>query len=155
MTNKELLQLHDDTCNACKAIMKQKNSDYTGGKGATDVFANFNSSKILDIHPVQGLLLRVIDKIQRIRSFTNDKELSVPNETVEDACDDIVNYAILAKAMLMEERSQIQKKLPKLPTGEEEIQAEKRMDIIGRNGNDGLHYNKNMYAVGEGDMPDS
>lgn len=152
MTSKELLQLHDDTCNACKAIMKQKNSDYTGGKGATDVFANFNASKMLDIHPVQGLLLRVIDKIQRIRSFTNDKELSVPNETVEDACDDIVNYAILAKAMLMEERSQIEQPVSKLPTGEEEIQAEKRMNVIGKNGNEGLHY-KQTYAVGEGDMP--
>ena len=152
MTNKELLQLHDDTCNACKAIMKQKNSYYTGGKGATDVFANFNASKMLGIHPVQGLLLRVIDKIQRIRSFTNDKELSVPNETVEDACDDIVNYAILAKAMLMEERSQIEQPVSKLPTGEEEVQAEKRMNVIGQNGNEGLHY-KQTYAVGEGDMP--
>ncbi len=152
MTNKELLQLHDDTCNACKAIMKQKNSDYTGGKGATDVFANFNASKMLGIHPVQGLLLRVIDKIQRIRSFTNDKELSVPNETVEDACDDIVNYAILAKAMLMEERSQIERPVSKLPTGQEEVQAEKRMNVIGQNGNEGLHY-KQTYAVGEGDMP--
>ena len=152
MTNKELLQLHDDTCNACKAIMKQKNSDYTGGKGATDVFANFNASKMLGIHPVQGLLLRVIDKIQRIRSFTNDKELSVPNETVEDACDDIVNYAILAKAMLMEERSQIEQRVSKLPTGQEEVQAEKRMNVIGQNGNEGLHY-KQTYAVGEGDMP--
>jgi hypothetical protein len=152
MTNKELLQLHDDTCNACKAIMKQKNSDYTGGKGATDVFANFNASKMLGIHPVQGLLLRVIDKIQRIRSFTNDKELSVPNETVEDACDDIVNYAILAKAMLMEERSQIEQPVSKLPTGQEEVQAEKRMNVIGQNGNEGLHY-KQTYAVGEGDMP--
>jgi hypothetical protein len=132
--------------------MKQKNSDYTGGKGATDVFANFNASKMLGIHPVQGLLLRVIDKIQRIRSFTNDKELSVPNETVEDACDDIVNYAILAKAMLMEERSQIEQPVSKLPTGEEEVQAEKRMNIIGQNGNEGLHY-KQTYAVGEGDMP--
>ena len=141
MTSKELLQLHDDTCNACKAIMKQKNSDYTGGKGATDVFANFNASKMLGIHPVQGLLLRVIDKIQRI-----------PNETVEDACDDIVNYAILAKAMLMEERSQIEQPVSKLPTGEEEVQAEKRMNVIGQNGNEGLHY-KQTYAVGEGDMP--
>ena len=90
--------------------MVKKNNDYTGGKKATDIFANFNSSKILDIHPVQGLLLRVIDKRQRINSFTNDKELSVSNETVEDACDDIVNYAILAKAMLIEERSQIERK---------------------------------------------
>ena len=42
-----------------------------------------------------------------IRSFTHDKELSVPNESVEDACEDIVNYAILAKAMLIEERKKI------------------------------------------------
>ena len=108
MTIEDLLELHDQTCKSCRDIMLKKNNDYTGGKKATDIFANFNSSKILDIHPVQGLLLRVIDKVQRIRSFTNDKELSVPNETVEDACDDIVNYAILAKAMLLDERSQIE-----------------------------------------------
>ena len=111
MNTEELLKLHDETCVKCKAIMKQKNSDYTGGKNATDVFANFNSSIILDIHPVQGLLLRLIDKIQRIRSFTNDKELQVLNESVEDACEDIVNYAILAKAMLIEERKKIEQNL--------------------------------------------
>ena len=137
MTAKELLQLHDETCTTCRVIMEKKNSDYTGGRGATDPFANFNASKILNIHPVQGLLLRVIDKIQRIRSFTNDRELSVPNETVEDACDDIVNYAILAKAMLMEERKAV-----KQLTEEQELEGQKRIDIIGRNGNDGLHYSQ-------------
>ena len=49
-------------------------------------------------------MLRVMDKIKRIHSFVNDKELQVPDESVDDACDDIVNYAILAKAMLKEER---------------------------------------------------
>ena len=87
--------------------MQRKNSDYTGGKKATDVFANFNSSTILNINPVQGLLLRVIDKIKRIYSFTNDKQLQVSDESVDDACEDIVNYAILAKAMLIEERKRI------------------------------------------------
>jgi hypothetical protein len=142
MNTKQLLQLHEDTCKSCRAIMEQKNSDYTGGKSSTDPFANFNASSILGIHPVQGLLLRVIDKIQRIRSFTNDKELKVSNESVEDACDDIVNYAILAKAMLMEERSQIESENSKLPTGEQEIEAERRMNIIGQNGNEGLHYSQ-------------
>ena len=107
MTTEELLDLHDQTCSKCRAIMIKKNSDYTGGSKATDIFANFNASLMLNIHPVQGLLLRLIDKVQRIRSFTNDKELSVPNESVEDACEDIVNYAILAKAMLIEEREKI------------------------------------------------
>ena len=111
MNTEQLLNLHDETCSKCKEIMKKKNSGYTGGKNATDVFANFNSSVILDIHPVQGLLLRLIDKIQRIRSFTNDKQLQVSNESVEDACEDIVNYAILAKAMLIEERKKIEQNL--------------------------------------------
>ena len=84
--------------------MEKKNSDYTGGKGATDPFANFRCSTVLDIHPVHGIMLRVMDKIKRIHSFVNDKELQVPAESVDDACDDIVNYAILAKAMLKEER---------------------------------------------------
>ena len=113
MNTEELLRLHDETCSKCKEIMKQKNSDYTGGKNATDIFANFNSSIILDIHPVQGLLLRLIDKVQRIRSFTNDKQLQVSNESVEDACEDIINYAILAKAMLIEERKKIEQNLEK------------------------------------------
>ena len=84
--------------------MRAKNSDYTGGKTATDPFANFKTSAVIGIHPVHGLLMRVLDKIQRIRSFVNDSELQVPNESVEDACHDIINYAILAKAMLREER---------------------------------------------------
>jgi hypothetical protein len=104
MTTEELLKLHEETCNTCREIMKKKNNDYTGGKKSTDPFANFNAASVLGIDPVKGLLLRVIDKIQRIRSFTNDNELKVANESVEDACDDIVNYAILAKAMLQEKR---------------------------------------------------
>jgi len=99
-----LLKLHDETCNKCKEIMAKKNNDYTGGKTAKDIFANFKAAKVLDIHPVKGILMRMIDKIQRIQSFTNDNELQVPNESVDDACEDIINYAILAKAMLTEER---------------------------------------------------
>ena len=105
MTSEQLLKLHDETCKTCKDIMEKKNSDYTGGKGATDPFANFRCSTVLDIHPVHGIMLRVMDKIKRIHSFVNDKELQVPDESVDDACDDIVNYAILAKAMLKEGRA--------------------------------------------------
>jgi len=86
--------------------MKVKNNDYTGGKDADDVFANFRCSTILDVHPVTGILMRVMDKIQRIKTFTNDGQLSVAGETVDDACEDIINYAILAKAMLQQEREE-------------------------------------------------
>ncbi len=104
MTIEDLLELHEETCDKCRDIMAKKNNDYTGGKTAKDIFANFKASQILNIHPVKGILMRMVDKIQRIQSFTNDRKLEVPNESVYDACEDIINYAILAKAMLTEER---------------------------------------------------
>ena len=123
MTIKELEELHDKTCSICREIMVKKNSDYTGGTKAKDIFANFKSARYLGIHPVQGIMMRIMDKIQRINSFTNDKELQVPNESVYDACEDIVNYAIQAKAILTEERKELakeQKEIKKIVGGTEE-----------------------------------
>jgi hypothetical protein len=48
--------------------------------------------------------LRMQDKLMRIKSFVNDGQLQVAGESVDDACEDLVNYSILAKALLSEER---------------------------------------------------
>ena len=103
MTTEKLFQIHTETCEAALCIMRQKNSDYTGGSRATDALANFKAATTLNLHPVVGLLLRVQDKLMRVSSFVADGKLRVVNESVEDACDDIVNYAILCKALLREE----------------------------------------------------
>ena len=84
--------------------MEAKNNDYAGGKDASDPFANFKMAASIGVHPVTGLLLRMMDKVQRIRTFTADGGLAVSGESVDDACDDIVNYAILCKGLLREER---------------------------------------------------
>jgi hypothetical protein len=104
MNRTELLQLHDETCKNARSIMEAKNNDYAGGKDASDPFANFKMAASIGVHPVTGLLLRMMDKIQRIRTFTADGGLAVSSESVDDACDDIVNYAILCKGLLREER---------------------------------------------------
>jgi hypothetical protein len=106
MNLQELLKLHEDTTDKCRKIMEAKNNDYTGGMASDDPFANFRCSTILEVHPVVGIMMRVMDKIQRIKTFTNDGQLSVSDETVDDACEDIINYAILAKAMLIQEREE-------------------------------------------------
>lgn len=105
MTKDELLELHDATCRDARAIMERKNNDYTGGKSVADPFANFRMAELLGLPGEIGLLLRMMDKIQRIRSFVLDGSLSVASESVDDACDDIVNYAILCKGMLRERRN--------------------------------------------------
>jgi hypothetical protein len=103
MNRTELLALHRETCSKAQAIMEAKSNDYNGGEHATDALANFKCATALGLHPVTGLLLRVQDKLMRIRSFVADGALRVTGETVEDACDDLLNYAILCKALLREE----------------------------------------------------
>jgi hypothetical protein len=104
MNRTELLELHDSTCRKAREIMSKKNNDYAGGEEGKDPFANFKMSSTIGIHPAIGLLLRMMDKVQRIRTFTLDGGLAVSDESVDDACDDIVNYAILCKGLLREMR---------------------------------------------------
>ena len=104
MNRDDLLKLHDETCAKTRAIMVAKNNDYSGGARAPDALANFKSAHALELHPVTGLLLRMQDKMMRVKSFVADGALKVSGETVEDAFDDMVNYAILGKALLREER---------------------------------------------------
>ena len=104
MKPETLFRLHVETCKKTLDIMRAKNSDYCGGSETLDALANFKSARSLGLHPVTGLLLRMQDKLMRIKSFVNDGKLKVAGETVDDSCDDLVNYAILAKALLTEER---------------------------------------------------
>jgi hypothetical protein len=101
MTAAELIELHAVTCRGCRDIMKAKNTDYCGGSG--DPFANFRISEMIGIHPALGILMRMTDKMQRIRSFVTNGTLAVKTESFEDACHDLINYSILLKGLLIEE----------------------------------------------------
>lgn len=111
MTRQALFDLFDETTAHCRRIMAAKNSDYCAGeKGAeADPFANFRISEAVGVHPVLGLLMRMMDKMQRVRAFVNDGKLAVSDETVEDAFDDMVNYAILGKGLMKSIREEKRK----------------------------------------------
>lgn len=98
-----LLSLHAETSQQCLAIMRSKNADYTAG--SADPYANFRMSEAFGIHPAIGILLRITDKLQRIRSFALAGEMAVKAESVDDACNDIVNYAILLKGIFREQQT--------------------------------------------------
>jgi len=104
MTIEEVIKMLDDTANGLKDTLRRKSSDYTGGEGSKDPFANFKATEVLDVDPVIGVMVRIMDKIQRVRSFVNDGELKVSNESVYDAFDDMIGYTVLAKAMVKEKR---------------------------------------------------
>ena len=98
MTRDGLFQLHKDTCEKCLKIMEKKNHDYSGGTSSP--FENFLAGEILGISGELGILMRSLDKFQRIRSFADTGKLMVTNESVDDAIEDVINYMILLKGLI-------------------------------------------------------
>ena len=81
--------------------MKVKSQDYASGD---DPFLNFRASELFGVDPVLGILLRVLDKLQRVRTFAVTGNLSVKTEPVDDAIEDVINYMILIKGLSKEEK---------------------------------------------------
>lgn len=98
----DLMRLHADMCCEARALMDRKNHDYTDG--SADPYLNFRDSKGLGVHPGIGLMIRMRDKMQRIRTFINKGELRVENEGLKDSCIDMINYTILLYGLLTEEQ---------------------------------------------------
>jgi hypothetical protein len=100
LDREDLLNLHTHTTDECRKIMEAKNKDYTGG--SEDIFANFRAGEILGIPAELGILLRSLDKFQRIKAFVVNGELAVKDESVNDAIADVINYMILLKGIIHE-----------------------------------------------------
>ena len=102
MTKKEYFELIDATFAEVRGIVEAKNADYTAQ--SDDPFANFRLSTLEGVQPEVGLMIRLQDKLQRIRSFMRSGTLSVANESADDAVNDIIGYCLILKG-LMAERS--------------------------------------------------
>lgn len=82
----KLYRLHLDTCGNARELMKTKNEDYAV---ADDPYRNFRTFGRL------GILVRLSDKLARLRTFEERGTFSVADENVKDTVQDIINYAIL------------------------------------------------------------
>lgn len=101
MSRAQLLALHKELCGKAAALMELKNTDYTAGGG---VFENFSNAEIFDVSREQGLLIRVMDKLMRMKSFIRNGTLALKNEAVEDSILDVINYMVLLAGMIEEKK---------------------------------------------------
>lgn len=106
MTIEDLAILHEDLCREAKETMIKKNHDYTCG--SSDPFANFRASEILGIPPEQSILVRVLDKMERLNTAAVKKKLHVA-ESVQDSIQDIINYMVLLAGLFKEKESDSQR----------------------------------------------
>ena len=104
MNRNELLQHHEILCGDALELMTRKNHDYAGSEGDTP-WMNFQRSEIMGICKTQqAFMVRIMDKISRLITFTNNGELLVKEEGVEDSIIDIINYMVLFSAFLKDKR---------------------------------------------------
>jgi hypothetical protein len=89
----QLLALHEQTANKAREVMTKKNHDYATD---SDVFRNFRYFGGL------GILVRLSDKLARLRSFEENGQFKVTDENLEDTIIDAINYAVIYLAFKRE-----------------------------------------------------
>jgi DNA-binding transcriptional MerR regulator len=95
-TNRErLIEDHADLCHRALDTMTRKNADYAT---EADVFRNFRTFGGL------GILVRMSDKLARLRNFEEKAEFSVSDESLRDTIEDLINYAVIYYAFKKEAR---------------------------------------------------
>jgi len=98
MKRDELFEHHKELTTKALKLMEVKNNDYAGSSGNTP-FANFERCEAMGVCPTSvGFMVRIVDKVSRLSTFTADGKLLVSNEGYEDAIIDIINYCILFSA---------------------------------------------------------
>tara|TARA_Y100000310_G_scaffold146938_1_gene146229 strand:+ start:204 stop:623 length:420 start_codon:yes stop_codon:yes gene_type:complete len=102
---------HDILCQTARDLMSRKNHDYAGSEGDSP-WMNFQRSEIMGICKTQqAFMVRIMDKISRLITFTNAGELLVKEEGVEDSIIDIINYMVLFSAFLKDKKTEEAAKL--------------------------------------------
>ena len=85
VTRQELFALHREVTTKAYDLMQRKNADYGGDR---DALANFRADG------ARGIVVRLHDKLARLRTASK-RDLQVKDESVEDCCIDVANYAVL------------------------------------------------------------
>ena len=76
----------------------KKNADYANN---SDPFANFNTAALSGVSVPRGMLVRMSDKMVRISNLL-DRSPKISNESIEDSCTDLSNYALILRIWIEE-----------------------------------------------------
>ena len=105
MTQEEFFKFIEDGYKKAHSIIVKKNSDYATGE---DPFKNFKMASLIGITPERAILVRISDKLARIRNLMNPgKKAQVSDEAIEDTVLDMINYLAILRAFLQDEKDGI------------------------------------------------
>ena len=83
----------DDALDELKMLHYNKNYDYAT---AENPYKNLEGVKRIGVEPWRGIVIRLMDKFDRLEGFCRTRELAVKSESIEDTFKDIAIYSTLA-----------------------------------------------------------
>ncbi len=115
MNRAELLDFHTQMTQRCHALLARKNSDYATER---DQFANLEMCERMGLCSTEhGILIRITDKLTRIGNLlSKGGDPAVLNESLQDTCDDVVNYMVLLAAKMLDRQNDRRGKTNGIPS---------------------------------------
>lgn len=113
MTNLEFYDIMNKTFSQCLALAKSKGADYT--KGSLDALANFKEGgRSLAVPPEKVCWIFMNKHYQAITNYVRTGGQS-ESEPIDGRIDDLINYLVLLKGIIVEERGASLKDFPTPP----------------------------------------
>ena len=89
LTPEEALAVEDTIQQAADNVLLKKRHDYSGEE---DPYANFRMSEFVGVEPWRGVMVRLMDKLSRVRHILESGEQLVLDESIKDTLGDAINY---------------------------------------------------------------
>jgi len=83
----------DDALDELKMLRDAKNHDYAT---AENPYKNLEGVSRIGIEPWRGIVIRLMDKFERVEQYCTNGELAIKSEGMEDTFKDIAVYSTLA-----------------------------------------------------------
>ena len=93
----------DDLLDELKMLHDAKNHDYAT---AENPYKNLEEVLSIGIEPWRGIVIRLMDKFERVKQYCVNGELAIKSEGLEDTLKDIAVYSSLAVILFRKEQEQ-------------------------------------------------
>lgn len=94
MNREQYFEFHRAFCDKMIDVTRMKNMDYAGN--SENPFSNFTVVEQTEVcSTLTGFLVRMSDKMSRIKSIVNSGKTHVKDESIQDTLHDLANYCAL------------------------------------------------------------
>ena len=106
----------DDALDELKMLHDAKNHDYAT---AENPYKNLEGVERIGIEAWRGIVIRLMDKFERVEQYCTNGELAIKSEGMEDTFKDIAVYSTLAMILFRKQQDDATQELTEIERGKD------------------------------------